>query len=124
MFPGTLLCFFLHLLVCFCIILQSIVQGASKLFGRVVKSELVGRFAIGHNEGLWECLNRNKKLEGGVSDTVKNITSALGGLGLRSAIRTSESAFWASWADRLAMLREQHPTVTASIVASLEWGGT
>ena len=69
---------------------------------RVVRPELVGKFALGHSEGLWECLKRIMKLEGDVSDTVKDITSlplALGGLGLRSAIRTSESAFWASWAD-------------------------
>ena len=56
------------------------------------------------------------------SGTVKDITSlplALGRLGLRNATRTSESAFWASWADSLAMIRERHPTVAAAIVENL-----
>ena len=41
---------------------------------RVVRPELVGRFGLGHNEGFWECLKRIMKLEGDVSDTVKDIT--------------------------------------------------
>ena len=97
--------------------------GRANYLLRVVRPELVGRFALGHNEGLWECLKRIMKLEGDVRDTVKDITSlplALGGLGLRSATRTSESAFWASWADSLAMIRERHLTVAAAIVGSLE----
>ena len=86
--------------------------GRANYLLRVVRPELVGRFALGPNEGLWECFKRIMKLEGDVSDTVKDITSlffALGGLGLRSATRTSESAFWASWADSFAMIRERHP---------------
>ena len=57
--------------------------GRANCLLRVVRPELVGRFALGHNEGLWECLKRIMKLEGDVSDTVKDITSlplALGGL--------------------------------------------
>ena len=76
---------------------------------------MVTSLALGHNEGLWECLKRIMKLEGDVNDTVP---LALGGLRLRSA--TSESAFWASWADSFAMIRERHSTVAATIVESLE----
>ena len=45
-------------------------RGSSKLFAQGGEAELVGRFALGHNEGLWECLKRIMKLEGDVSDTV------------------------------------------------------
>ena len=55
-----------------------IVQGTSKLFPQ---------------GGLWEYLKRIMKLEGDVSDTVKDMPLALGGLGLRSATRTSESPY-------------------------------
>ena len=57
------------------------------------------------------------KFEGDVGDKVKDITSlplALGGLGVRSATRTTESAFWASWANSLAMIHKRHPTVVVA----------
>ena len=73
----------------------------------------MGRFALGHNEGLWECFKRTRKLEGDVKD-ITSLPLASG------ATRTSESAFWARWADSLAMIRERHPTVVAAIVGSLE----
>ena len=43
----------------------------------------------------------------------------MGGLGLCSAVRTSNSAFWASWADSLPMVRER-PLVTGMIVDALD----
>ena len=36
--------------------------GRANYLLRVVRPELVGRFALGHNEGLWECLKRIMKL--------------------------------------------------------------
>ena len=41
-------------------------------------------------------------------------------LGLRSAVRTSNSACWASWADSLPMVRERHPEVADMIVNVLD----
>ena len=48
---------------------------------------------------------------------------SMGGLGLRSAVRTSVPAFWASWADSLQMVHEKHPVVAEWIVEALEGGG-
>ena len=45
---------------------------------------------------------------------------SLGGVGLRSAVRTSNSAFWASWAASLPMVRERQPEVADMIVAALD----
>ena len=59
------------------------------------------------------------------SDIVRASATApliLGGLGLRSAVRTSESACWASWADCLPMMRERHPKVAREFVTRLEAG--
>ncbi len=43
-----------------------------------------------------------------------------GGLGLRSAQRLAPAAYWASWADSLAMLRAKHPQVAERIAQQLE----
>ena len=43
----------------------------------------------------------------------------LGGLGLRSAERVAPAAYWASWADALAMIKDRAPTVATAAVASL-----
>ena len=45
---------------------------------------------------------------------------SLGGLGLRSAARTRESAYWASWADTLSMVQARHPSVAELMVYHLE----
>ena len=44
----------------------------------------------------------------------------LGGTGLRSAERTRIAAYWASWADSLAMIRQRHPDVAEQLVQELE----
>ena len=44
----------------------------------------------------------------------------LGGLGLRSAVRLSRSAFWASWADCLPMVFSRHYEVAVRFLVSLE----
>ena len=99
--------------------------GRANYLLRVVRPELVETFAAGHNAGLWECFKRILKLDFDVDSTVKYISSlqlAMGGLGLRSASRTSESAYWASWADSLPMISERHPTVAGSFARRLERG--
>ena len=49
-----------------------------------------------------------------------NIANVLGGLDLRSALRTRVAAFWASWSDCLPMIRARHPFVAAELVRQLE----
>ena len=41
-------------------------------------------------------------------------------LWLRSVLRTSKAAYWASWADCLAMISERHPEVAQLMVEELE----
>ena len=43
----------------------------------------------------------------------------MGGLGLRSATRTSPTAYWASWADALHMISQRLPEVANDIVTQL-----
>ena len=44
----------------------------------------------------------------------------LGGLGLRSVLRTREAGFWASWADCLPMIHARHPGIAARIIGELD----
>ena len=43
----------------------------------------------------------------------------LGGLGLRSATRVRQAAYWSSWADCLPMVHHRQPMVAATLVAQL-----
>ena len=40
---------------------------------------------------------------------------AFGGIGLRSAVRTSAAAYWASWGDSLEMISHRHPRVAEMV---------
>ena len=89
---------------------------------RVVRPELVNSFAESHDQGLWRCLCA---IVGVPAETCDGLTRAtctlplsLGGLGLRSAARTQESAYWASWADTLSMVQARHPSVAELMVPS------
>ena len=53
---------------------------------------------------------------GGETRDIAKLPLSLGGLGVRSALRTSKAAHWASWADCLPMILERHPDV-----ARLQW---
>ena len=64
----------------------------------------------------------NFEHSGGVHCTDKGhhiFALSLGGLGLRSATRTSLSAWWASWADTLPMIHARHPDVATMILHGL-----
>ena len=90
---------------------------------RVIRPELVHTFAEGHNRGLWNCLHHILSIDSQVDETVRDIGSLplfMGGLGLRSATRTSQPAFWASWADCLTMIGTRHPDVAALILLRMQ----
>ena len=95
---------------------------------RVIRPELALQFATTHDQHLWGCLCQIL----GISTSAAHATTkasatlplALGGLGLRSAVRTSHSAYWASWADCVPMIARRHPVVAAQMIRSMELGPT
>ena len=95
---------------------------------RVIRPELALQFATTHDQHLWGCLCQIL----GISTSAAHATAkasatlplALGGLGLRSAVRTSRSAYWASLADCLPMIARRHPVVAAQVIRSMELGPT
>ena len=96
-------------------------RGRANYMLRVVMPEAVQRFAEGHTNGLWACLRNILGSTVDLDPTTRDICTlplSLGGIGLRNAERTSPPAYWASWADCLAMLRARHPDVAALCVRS------
>ena len=90
---------------------------------RVIRPELARHFAQAHDAGLWRCLCVILRVGEDKCDALAKDAASLplsmGGLGLRSAVRTSSSAHWASWADSLSMVRERYPGVADMIVDAL-----
>ena len=66
--------------------------------------------------GLWRCLAIPTSV---VWNIESNSIPAMGGMGLRDASRTSQPAFWASWADCLSMVHDRHPNVATMMVRQL-----
>ena len=90
---------------------------------RVVESGAVAQYASRHDEGLWNCLCAILKVDSHQTPLITDTATmplVLGGMGLRSASRTRTSAFWASWADSLAMIHARHREVASQFVYALE----
>ena len=86
----------------------------------VVHPDLSHGFATRHDSRVWSTLTRLLGVEG--SECARQRASlpfSRGGLGLRSAVRTSTAAYWSSWADTLSMIRTRHPTVADDVVIAL-----
>ena len=82
-------------------------------------------YAGEHDAGMWATA---KTLLGGLPGTPAEQATArdlaslplrLGGAGLRSVVRTGPAAYWASWADALAMINARAPDVAAAAAAQL-----
>ena len=94
--------------------------------GRTVRCALCAQTewegAEAHHRGLWECactLLSIPNHQGRSTQDTATLPLSFGGLGLRSALRTSPSAFW-SWADCLLMINARHPAV-ADMITKVGW---
>ena len=95
---------------------------------RTLPPKLSADYAQGHDEGMW---NTATTLLGEVPGTAEAVREAecvaklpmrMGGLGLRSAVRCVDAAYWASWADALHMIHERTPTVADLVVRTMDGG--
>ena len=84
-------------------------------------------FAANHDAGIWNCLQQlldtlpdSASVER--ANIIAQLPQRLGGLGLRSATRTANAAFWASWADTLPMIHARHPLVADQMATELRNG--
>ena len=82
-------------------------------------------YARQHDDGLRTCLSKLLQQprplgKNGQSWRLASLPLRLGGAGLRSAERTAQGAYWAAWADALAMLQERQPDWARRICSALE----
>ena len=68
------------------------------------------------SKGTLKAMTEGSDVENARSRELASVPLSLGGLGLRSATRTREAAYWASWADCLFMVRNRHPVVVDRIL--------
>ena len=93
---------------------------------RTLPPSMSKRYAAAHDEGMWETAIKllhglpGSDTEVETAKMLATLPMRLGGLGLRSAERTAQPAYWASWADALGMLHERLPAVAARAVAALQ----
>ena len=91
---------------------------------RAVCPAAVELYAQTHDEDFWQCLGRILHIDRAkCSNEVREsatLALTLGGLGLRSAVRTRVPSLRASWADCLPVILERHPAVAAQLLDQLE----
>ena len=78
---------------------------------RLLPPSLSHEYAVQHDRAILQCLETLLQA-GPLPDKAKRIAILRcinGGLGLRSATRTAQAAFWAAWADALPMLHSRVP---------------
>ena len=96
---------------------------ANYLF-RAIDPQQMQQFAQMHDHRLWHCLCEILGIApdvcGDAARSAATLPLVLGGLGLRSALRTREAGFWAIWADCLPMVHARHPGIAARIVRELD----
>ena len=75
-------------------------------------------YARAHDEGIWQVVSTLLDLrERGEHDQARQVATLpmRQGLGLRSASRGAEAAYWASWADAWPMISERNPAIAEHV---------
>ena len=90
---------------------------------RILPPSLSRTYAADHDKALWQSscqlLGAQTLAEDVLAQRVASLPGRLGGLGLRSALRSSSAAYWASWVDVLPVIRAKAPDIAAAMVAAL-----
>ena len=94
---------------------------------RTVPPQAVASYAQAHDAAIWEtlelCLGGIAEADVAHAQHVATLPAALGGLGLRSAIRTAPAAYWAAWADALPALYKRSPAFAEACTRLLATDG-
>ena len=92
---------------------------------RTMPPSSTAEYARAHDDGMWQTVEiilqqtPGTEVERAFARELATLPMRMGGLGLRSATRCAESAFWASWADALPMIRERTPQVVEMVVHAM-----
>ena len=89
---------------------------------RVVEPGATRDFSERNDEALWQSLCQIMQMSPTQAEDIRltaSLPMVLGRLGLRSATRVRQAAYWSSWAACIPMVHQRHPGVAAAIVAHL-----
>ena len=82
------------------------------------------QYAGAHDEAVWSCFNTlmgtTELREDRLARRIATLPARMGGLGLRSAERSAQAAFWASWANALPVIKQKQPALAAIFKAELQ----
>ena len=94
---------------------------------RTVPPSQVEQYALQHDSELWKACNQLLGTEKEAAEDHLQLSRKLatlparhGGLGLRSAARTSTAAYWAGWLDALTVLKEKRPALADQLLRKLD----
>ena len=93
---------------------------------RTLPPSLADNYSKEHDKGMWETLvsllgrEDLKNSSDAALTALATLPLRMGGCGLRSATRTNAAAYWASWADTLAMMQGRCPALTEVFCRELE----
>ena len=93
---------------------------------RTLPPSLSGRYAQDHDDGIWATVEALlQQVPGEVEEQnfareIATLPMRMGGLELRSATRCAAAAYWASWADALAMISQRNRGVANLVVRTME----
>ncbi len=108
--------------VAWTLLLQSAVPRANHTL-RVLPPTVSAAYAEAHDDAIWQTFcaifGAEEHRDDIRAQIIASLPGRLGGLGLRSARRTAEAAFWASWMDALPVLASKTPALAAQAVTDL-----
>ena len=110
-----------------CLLLSFCAATRANFYLRNTSPEVARSFAISHDLKVHHCLCQ---ITGVDPDDVSmgalqqsTLPFHLGELGLASAVRTRDGAYWASWADAVSTIHKKDPGLPATILAGLHSEG-
>ena len=91
---------------------------------RAVRPTLLAEYCTNHDQALWNTLAKLLNLSDAesqdwLSRNMATLPARHGGLGLRSASRTTTAAYWGSWMDSLSVLQVKQPALAEYLLEAL-----
>ena len=93
---------------------------------RTLPPSMSQTYASQRDEALWAAMLKICQAESVPPELqqsgrrIAQLPSRMGGLGIRSGVRLAPAAYWASWADSLAMIQKRNPRIAENILRALE----
>ena len=110
-------------LQCAWLVLLYCAGARANFYIRTVSPSLSHAFATQRDTQIWRCFCALVGVDPGAiacsAKAAADLPLAMGGLGLRSAVKLRHAAHWASWADAIQMIAERHPEIAGTIVRAI-----